>query len=54
MIVIFAYWLNCSIAIGWPLRVIQRISGHKTLQALQRYLEVGEEQVESAIAALTF
>ena len=39
---------------GIPLRVIQRISGHKTLQALQRYLEVGEEQVESAIAVLTF
>lgn len=39
---------------GIPLRVIQRVSGHKTLQALQRYLEVGEEQVESAIAALTF
>ncbi len=39
---------------GIPLRVIQRISGHKTLQALQRYLEVKEEQLESAIAALTF
>ena len=39
---------------GIPLRVIQRISGHKTLQALQRYLEVGEEQVESAIAVLNF
>ena len=37
---------------GVPLRVIQEISGHDTLAALQRYLEVTERQVEEAIAAL--
>lgn len=41
-------------AAGVPLRVIQQISGHKSLQALQRYLEVTEQQVEGAIATLTF
>nr|WP_199317072.1 site-specific integrase [Chroococcidiopsis sp. [FACHB-1243]] len=35
-----------------PLRVIQEISGHKSLTALQRYLEVKPDQVESAIALL--
>ena len=35
-----------------PIRVIQEISGHKSLTALQRYLEVKPEQVESAIALL--
>lgn len=35
-----------------PLRVIQEISGHKSLQELQRYLEVSPEQVEDAIASL--
>lgn len=35
-----------------PLRVIQKISGHKTLSELQRYLEVTEQQVEEAIARL--
>ena len=39
---------------GVPLRVIQRISGHESLTALQRYLEVSEEQVESAISAMRF
>jgi len=37
---------------GVPLRVIQEISGHETLAALQKYLEVTERQVEDAIAAL--
>ncbi|WP_313929986.1 hypothetical protein [Trichocoleus sp. FACHB-262] len=37
-----------------PLRVIQEISGHRSLQALQRYLEVLELQLEGAIAALSF
>ncbi|WP_399313343.1 tyrosine-type recombinase/integrase [Trichocoleus sp. FACHB-262] len=31
---------------GVPLRVIQEISGHRSLQALQRYLEVSELQLE--------
>ncbi len=37
---------------GVPLRVIQQISGHKTLSELQKYLEVMPEQVTGAIAAL--
>lgn len=37
---------------GVPLRVIQEISGHETLSALQKYLEVTEQQVEDAIASL--
>jgi len=41
-------------AAGVPLRVIQQISGHKSLQALQRYLEVTESQVEGAIFTLSF
>ena len=36
-----------------PIRVIQEISGHKSLAALQRYLEVKPSQVEAAIALLT-
>jgi integrase/recombinase XerD len=39
---------------GIPLRVIQEISGHRSLQALQRYLEVSELQLEGAIASLSF
>jgi integrase/recombinase XerD len=39
---------------GVPLRVIQEISGHQTLSALQRYLEVKPEQKKEAIAALNF
>jgi len=39
---------------GVPLRVIQEISGHQSLTALQKYLEVSEEQVASAIQALKF
>ena len=37
---------------GVPLRVVQEISGHRSLQELQRYLEVQPEQVESAISFL--
>lgn len=36
-----------------PLRVIMEVSGHKSLTALQRYLEVRPEQVKAAIALLT-
>ena len=36
-----------------PIRVIQEISGHKSLTALQRYLEVKPSQVVAAIALLT-
>ncbi|MBD1863050.1 site-specific integrase [Trichocoleus sp. FACHB-46] len=39
---------------GVPLRVIQKISGHRSLQSLQQYLEVSELQLEGAIAALSF
>ena len=46
--------LTIMSAAGVPLRVIQEISGHRSLQALQRYLEVREEEVERAIAALLF
>jgi len=35
-----------------PIRVIQEISGHKSLTALQRYLEVQPVQVEAAISLL--
>lgn len=41
-------------AAGVPLRVIQEISGHRSLAVLQRYLEVGPGQVASAIQALQF
>mgnify|MGYP000246128948 FL=1 len=41
-------------AAGIPLRVIQEISGHSSLAALQRYLEVSEAEKGRAIAALTF
>lgn len=37
---------------GIPLRVIQEISGHKSLEALQRYLGVRQEQVRAAIRVL--
>lgn len=39
---------------GVPLKVIQKISGHSTLAALQRYLEVSDEDLESAVATLKF
>ncbi|MEH2171203.1 MAG: hypothetical protein V7K41_32015 [Nostoc sp.] len=35
-----------------PLRVIQEISGHRNLEQLQKYLEVTDEQVLGAAAAL--
>ena len=38
---------------GIPLRVIQEISGHRTLDELYKYLEVSPEQVRGAIAALS-
>jgi site-specific recombinase XerD len=34
------------------LRTIQKISGHQSLAALQRYLEVSREQVEDAVLAI--
>ncbi|MFB2894154.1 tyrosine-type recombinase/integrase [Aerosakkonemataceae cyanobacterium BLCC-F50] len=39
---------------GVPLRVIQEVSGHHSLNELQKYLEVSEEQRRSAIATLNF
>ena len=38
---------------GIPLRIIQEVSGHRDLGELQKYLEVREEQVKGAIAALS-
>lgn len=37
---------------GIPLRVIQEISGHRSLEQLQKYLEVSEEQVLGAASSL--
>lgn len=38
---------------GIPLRIIQEISGHRTLDELYKYLEVSPDQVRGAIAALS-
>ena len=38
---------------GIPLRVIQEISGHRTLDELYKYLEVRPEQVLGAVASLS-
>lgn len=38
---------------GIPLRIIQEVSGHRTLDELQKYLEVRPEQVRGAIASLS-
>lgn len=37
---------------GVPLPTIQRISGHKTLAALMRYVHLGDEHIDQAITAL--
>ncbi len=39
---------------GVPMRHIQSISGHRTLAALARYLDVTDEQKQSAIFSLNF
>jgi integrase/recombinase XerD len=38
---------------GIPLRVIQEVSGHRTLDELYKYLEVKPEQVRGAVSALS-
>lgn len=38
---------------GIPLRIIQEVSGHRTLTELQKYLEVTPSQVRGAIASLS-
>jgi integrase/recombinase XerD len=38
---------------GVPLRVIQEIRGHCSLEQLQRYLEVESDQIRGAIAMLS-
>jgi integrase/recombinase XerD len=38
---------------GIALRVIQEISGHRSLEELQKYLEVTHEQIRGAVAALS-
>ena len=37
---------------GIPLRVIQEISGHSSLETLQRYLEVTDQQILDAVQAI--
>ncbi len=37
---------------GTPLRVIQNISGHSSLEMLQRYLDVKDEQKNAAVLAI--
>lgn len=39
---------------GIPLGTIQRISGHDSLAALQRYLEVSESEIKSAVHSLNW
>jgi integrase/recombinase XerD len=36
-----------------PLRVIQEVSGHRTLDELQKYLEVSPSQVRGAVSSLS-
>jgi len=38
---------------GIPLRIIQEISGHRSLAQLQKYLEVSPDQVRGAVSALS-
>lgn len=38
---------------GIPLRVIQEVSGHRTLDELYKYLEVRPEQVRGAVSSLS-
>lgn len=37
-----------------PTKVIKKISGHKTLAALDKYLEVTDEDLQNAVSKLTF
>ncbi len=37
-----------------PTKVIKKISGHKTLAALDRYLEVSDQDLQDAVNKLTF
>jgi integrase/recombinase XerD len=37
---------------GVPLRVIQMMSGHSSLETLQRYLEVTDEQIVQAVKTI--
>ena len=38
---------------GVPLRVIQEISGHSSLETLQRYLEVTDQQIVDAVKTIS-
>ncbi len=38
---------------GVPLRVIQEISGHSSLETLQRYLEVTDQQIVDAVKVIS-
>lgn len=39
---------------GVPTKVIKKISGHKTLAALDKYLEVSDQDLQDAVNKLTF
>jgi integrase/recombinase XerD len=39
---------------GIPLRHIQKISGHKTLSSLEKYLAVSDEDLDTAVSKLKF
>jgi integrase/recombinase XerD len=38
---------------GIPLRIIQEVSGHRSLEVLEEYLAVRDDQVRGAIASLS-
>lgn len=38
---------------GHPLRIIQEVSGHRSLEVLEEYLAVKDEQIRGAIASLS-
>lgn len=40
-----------AVSRGWPLHVVQRLTGHKSLGSLGEYLEASDEEVLAAIGA---
>jgi integrase/recombinase XerD len=43
----FITWLNNQ---GYDIKVIQRLTGHKSINSLIRYIDVTDEQLKNAIA----